>query len=175
MRIPGRPPFRTQKVAIALALGAGRALGRPPAFRAAAFAAAAFSASCFAALSAALLFVLGAMDGVLMLLGRGFGLTGASAFSADVAEVGTLAFESARAGCGLALGRMDARGAAGRTETLEGRARGGGAAFGVPTPAALAGREGYLALFCPRELAELLRERPGSFGAVGGRTAFAYV
>jgi hypothetical protein len=85
-------------------------------------------------------------------------------------EAAELAVDSVRAGL---AGRIEARGGAGRTETLEGRARvGAGAALGVLMPAALAGRDGNLEVFCPNELVELLRERPGSFGVVAPRTAY---
>lgn len=59
---------------IALKLEGGTLLALAAVFRAAAAAAAAFSASFFATRNAALLFVLGAMMGPMMLLGRGFGL-----------------------------------------------------------------------------------------------------
>jgi hypothetical protein len=101
-----------------------------------------------------------------MLLGRGFGLAGASPLTLPLLTLPELEF--CDVSVGLALGRIDARGAAGRTETLDGRADGVGR-FGVVPPAADAGREGGLA-FCPNDPVELLRERPGSFGAVGGRT-----
>jgi len=125
--------------------------------RAAAAAAAAFSISCLAARSAALRFVRGAMDGVEMLLGRGFGRAGAASSGATPESL-----RSARVGL---AGRMEARGAGGRIATLDGR---GAARFtaGVDTEATEAGREG--GLVCS-ELVELLRESPGSFGAVGER------
>jgi len=59
---------------MALKLEGGTLLALGAAFRAAAAAAAAFSASFFATRNAALLFVLGAMMGPPMLLGRGLGL-----------------------------------------------------------------------------------------------------
>jgi len=143
-----------------MALGAGRGPGRGF-LRAAAAAAAAFSISCLAARRAALRFVRGAMDGEDMLLGRGFDLTGAgSAGAAPEPALPTEPLRLVRAGL---AGTIEARGAAGRTATLDGR---GATRFGVDTDAAEAGREG--GLVCS-ELVELLRESPGSFGAVGGR------
>lgn len=81
-------------VGIALKLdGGGATLLGLGAFFTAAAAAAAFSASFFAARSAALLFVLGAMVGAMMLLGRGLALAGAVAVSDSLAATPLTALE----------------------------------------------------------------------------------
>lgn len=134
--------------------------------RAAAATAAAFSISCFAARSAALRFVRGAMAGLEMLLGRGLGRAAGGPLLVVAGSAEPL--RVVRVGLPLG-GRIEGRGAVGRTETLEGRGRAAaGRDAGVDTDAADAGRDG--GLVCCSELVELLRERPGSFGADGART-----